>query len=303
MARLKRPGLPAGPLLDLNAALHDLHQRAGMPSLRELSSKVGREVASRSRIHDAFTSTRLPAWGLLQVLVHALTETVPDSDVGQEEKRLHALWLTASGAAQDEARPQPRVEQARLSGSVPAILAMRLQWVRPAALEVGVRRSLRQYVASALQDTGYEDALLYRHDGSAGSTVALVPARERPSLTAATFLAAVDFEHQHRSHGAELRFMAHLAVRQAGHSELDVARVVADLEAFCSSPIVEPHWPKAPDVPAYSHREHPVSALVQGIDIRRSTDFWGGWAPVQLILSPSSGAIEFWSREHSETPF
>ncbi len=276
-----------------------------MPSLRDLSRKVGEEVASRSRIHDAFTSSRLPAWGLLQVLVHALTQTVPDSDAGQEEKRLHALWLTASGTAQDEARPQPRVEQARLSESVPVILAMRLEWVRPAVLGVSVRRSLRRYVASALQDTGYEDALLYRHDGSAGSTVALVPARERPSLTAATFLAVVDFEHQHRSHGAgaELRFMAHLAVRQAGHSEPDVARVVADLEAFCSSPIVEPHWPKAPDVPAYSHREHPVSALVQGIDIRRSTDFWGGWTPVQLILSPSSGATEFWSREYSETPF
>ncbi len=97
MPRLKRPQLPAGSHRDLNDALHDLHLRAGLPSLRNLVDGVGDGVAGKSRIHDAFSSGRLPAWGLLQLLVETMVKTAPGSDLGTEESRLYQLWLAASG--------------------------------------------------------------------------------------------------------------------------------------------------------------------------------------------------------------
>ncbi|MER6843161.1 hypothetical protein [Streptomyces platensis] len=97
MPKLKKPQLPEGPHGDLNDALHDLHLRAGLPSLRDLVDGVGDRVAGKSRIHDAFSSDRLPAWGLLQLLVEAMVKTVPGSDLRAEESRLYQLWLAASG--------------------------------------------------------------------------------------------------------------------------------------------------------------------------------------------------------------
>lgn len=275
-----------------------------MPSVRELARSLGAGVASRSRIHDAFTGSRLPAWGLLQVLVRALTHTVPDGEASKEEKHLHTLWLSAAGASRGEIRDQRGLEPRRTEGEL-AVLAMRVEWATPAGVEIGARRFLRQHVTSALQDTGYQGALLYRHDGSAGSTVAVSPTRERPSLTAATFLAAMDFEHQGRTQ--DLRFMAHLAQPESSYAgvELEAEKVVADLESFCSSPLLEPHWPRQSDIPTYMHgrREHPVSAIVHGIEVGRFGDFWGGWVPVELAFDSHSKPSRFWCREYSETPF
>ncbi|MGW6526689.1 hypothetical protein [Streptomyces venezuelae] len=74
-----------------------MHLRAGMPSLRDLADGIGHGVAGKSRIHDAFSSDRLPAWGLLQLLVEAMVETIPGSDLRAEESQLHQLWVAASG--------------------------------------------------------------------------------------------------------------------------------------------------------------------------------------------------------------
>ncbi|NYI05553.1 hypothetical protein FHU37_002496 [Allostreptomyces psammosilenae] len=300
MARLKKPDLPSGPLRDLNAALHDLHQRAGLPSVRELERSVGAQVASRSRIHDAFTNSRLPAWGLLQVLVRALAQAVPGGDVTREEKRFHTLWFAASDAPRHD-EPDDQGTDLQPGRSAGAILAMRVEWARRAWVGVEPRRYLRQYVTDAVEDTGYRGALVYRHDGSAGTTVALVPSREHPSLTAATFLATLDFEHRGRAE--ELRFMAHLALASGGSPRglPELEQVITDLEFFCSSPILESYWPKA-EVSMYL-REHPVSAIVHGIDVRGTADFWGGWSRRQVVLPSRPGAEEFWCREHADTPF
>ncbi|MFB7187274.1 hypothetical protein ACFC0C_36790 [Streptomyces sp. NPDC056178] len=301
MARLKRPDLPFGPLRDLNNALHDLHQRAGLPSVRDLTRSVGAGVASRSRIHDAFTGSRLPSWGLVQLLARALAQTVPAGDTAKEERDLHALWLIASGAAhvdhpiEEPTDPHPAV-------GARAILAMRVEWESPTMVEIGERRLLRQYVTSALQDTGYQDAAVYRHDGSAGSTVALAPTRERPSLTAATFLASVDFEHRRQTE--KMRFMAHFthSVGNSTHAGFGVEQAVAELESFCFSSLIEPHWPKGAEMPMYN-RDRPVSAIVHGMDAGQIGEFWGGWTLVQVALRPGFRLANFWLREHAETPF
>jgi len=301
VARLKRPDLPFGPLRDLNDALHDLHQRAGLRSVRDLARSVGAGVASRSRIHDAFTGSRLPSWGLVQLLARALAQTVPGGDTAREEKDLHALWLIASGVAHID-HPIEEPTDPDLAVRACAILAMRVQWESPIMVEIGERRLLRQYVTSALQDTGYQDAAIYRHDGSAGTTIALAPTRERPSLTAATFLASVDFEHRRQTE--KMRFMAHLthSAYSSTHARMEVEQAVAELESFCSSPLIEPHWPKGAEMPMHS-RDRPVSAIVHGMDAGQIGDFWGGWELVQVAPRPGFSSVNFWLREHAETPF
>lgn len=85
MGALSRPEVPPGPLRLLFDALHELHHRAGWPSLRDLAREVG---ASRTTVSAAFSEPRVPRWGLIELLVETL---------GGDTERFHGLWLAASG--------------------------------------------------------------------------------------------------------------------------------------------------------------------------------------------------------------
>ena len=77
MPALPRPDLPPGAHRDLVEALHDLHHRAGWPSLRTLAQAAG---CSHTTVSTVFSSPRLPAWGNVEVLVEAMngdTQRVP----------------------------------------------------------------------------------------------------------------------------------------------------------------------------------------------------------------------------------
>lgn len=95
MPKLTPPLLPSGPRQDLSTELHRLHLRAGRPSVRELAKALGHGVVSSSRIHDAFTKERVPAWGLLDLLVPELARRVPRVDPAEEVVRFHLLWQAA----------------------------------------------------------------------------------------------------------------------------------------------------------------------------------------------------------------
>jgi tetratricopeptide (TPR) repeat protein len=98
MGALPRPDLPPGPHRELNDALHDLHHRAGRPSLRALAADVG---CSHTTVSHAFSSSRLPAWGTLELLVESMA-----GDVGA----FHDLWLAASAPGDPApAQPPPRI--------------------------------------------------------------------------------------------------------------------------------------------------------------------------------------------------
>lgn len=87
MGALPRPDIPPGGQRDLVVALHELHHRAGWPSLRTLARCVG---CSHTTVSAVFSSPRLPSWGVLELLVEAL-----DGDTAE----FHRLWLSASGPA------------------------------------------------------------------------------------------------------------------------------------------------------------------------------------------------------------
>lgn len=97
MARMKRPGPMTPAVAHFSTALHDLHESAGLPSLSDLERALGKGVASRSRIHEAFAEPRLPVWGLIELLVEELASRVPGGpETDDEVRRFHALWLAAS---------------------------------------------------------------------------------------------------------------------------------------------------------------------------------------------------------------
>src|SRR4051794_5576390 len=83
MGALPMPDIPPGPQRDLLHALHELHHRAGWPSLRTLGTAVG---CSPTTVSAAFSSGRLPSWGILELLVEEL---------GGDTVDFHQWWLAA----------------------------------------------------------------------------------------------------------------------------------------------------------------------------------------------------------------
>ncbi|MFE0511497.1 hypothetical protein [Streptomyces sp. NPDC058964] len=203
--------------------------------MRALVHRVDPKVAGRSRVHDAFSSERVPTWGLVELLVEALAERTPGADQAREVQRMHQLWLAASGhtALEQPAPPMlPKGDEPPLPPPTPVpagtrpllpvapwdprpILVMRVEWEAPARLDVDTRRNLRDVVSRALDDIGWPIKGEHRRDGSAGSVITLRPEHEHPSVTAATFLATLDDEQRRArrlklSYAAVLRFMAYL---------------------------------------------------------------------------------------------
>lgn len=87
MGALPRPDLPRGAHRELNDALHELHQRAGRPGLRVLAHEAG---CSHTTVSKAFSSSRVPAWGILELLIEAM---------GGDADELKPLWVAATGGA------------------------------------------------------------------------------------------------------------------------------------------------------------------------------------------------------------
>lgn len=81
MGALPRPDIPPGPHRELVSALHELHHRAGWPSLRRLASEAG---CSHTTVSKVLSGPQLPPWGVLELIVEAM-----DGDVA----RFRQLWL------------------------------------------------------------------------------------------------------------------------------------------------------------------------------------------------------------------
>ncbi|MEU6626085.1 PP2C family protein-serine/threonine phosphatase [Streptomyces litmocidini] len=93
---------------ELNAALHRLHLLAGRPSLAEIAQALKGAGVSRSTIHDAFCSQRLPKWRVIDALVEVLSSQAPGGRPEEDQKVLYEVWLRAAeeGDEQPSQRPQ-----------------------------------------------------------------------------------------------------------------------------------------------------------------------------------------------------
>ncbi|MDG4764426.1 hypothetical protein O7632_09965 [Solwaraspora sp. WMMD406] len=217
MAGFKRPGSLPNEARALNDALHDLHARAGRPSLTTMVSWIGAGVASRSRIHEAFISARVPDWGLLDVLVEQLADKVPAGpDSGDEVHRFHQLWLAATGhPATDSAHPGP---------STLDVLLVIAEWVNAPLLPFPATQRIRQLVDAALTDSAADTLVVNRRDSADGSLLVLQgDGRSYPEVLARLMTAFDDLlasdrraNHYRRRPYPQLRLLAH-----AGQVEYD----------------------------------------------------------------------------------
>ncbi|WP_314250061.1 hypothetical protein [Streptomyces sp. DSM 40907] len=124
--------------------------------MHELARALGAGVAGSSRIHDAFANPRLPAWGLVQLLVVELATRAPGTDATAEVKRFRCLWDAAAQAdtsattengtpsaqavtpagpeqlpsRQGAARPDAAAGPSRPLGSVPSLLLVDIEGFR-----------------------------------------------------------------------------------------------------------------------------------------------------------------------------
>ncbi|MEU2873494.1 hypothetical protein ABZ769_30555 [Streptomyces olivoreticuli] len=107
--------LSEGPLKDLNDALHDLHLRAGRPSLSEMAAKITDGRISRSSLHEALTSAALPRWDTVDALVEILATRARKTSPEQEIDRFNELWQEAAQPSPKRAVPhQPSPPEALL---------------------------------------------------------------------------------------------------------------------------------------------------------------------------------------------
>lgn len=93
MSVLPKPSV-TGPDRLLNDALHDLHHRAGWPSLRTLAKQTG---VSHTTVSKALSSPGLPSWGTVELLVEAM---------GGDTSHFQALWVAASTPSTPSAADQ-----------------------------------------------------------------------------------------------------------------------------------------------------------------------------------------------------
>ena len=139
MSALPRPDLPPGPHRDLVTYLHDLHHRAGWPSLRTLARETG---VSHTTVSKAFSRPGLPSWGTLELLVEAMSGDVAD---------FHQVWFAASSPADG-----PSARAAGIAGRAAELAAVRRHLDSGTGLllvtgEAGIGKST--VVAAAAHDT------------------------------------------------------------------------------------------------------------------------------------------------------
>jgi len=93
MARLSKPFIPDGPIRSYYDRLHELHQAAGQPSVRQIqrATRCTRwpNGINPTTVHDVFVKPRLARWEVVQEIAWRL---------GGDVKELAALWRRAREA-------------------------------------------------------------------------------------------------------------------------------------------------------------------------------------------------------------
>ena len=106
MSALPRPELPPGAAKELNDALHELHHRAGWPSLRTLARETG---VSHTTVSKVLSSPSPPELGNRRApRRRPWAATSP---------HFHTLWLAASAPARRDATRLPDRRSQRASSA------------------------------------------------------------------------------------------------------------------------------------------------------------------------------------------
>jgi tetratricopeptide repeat protein/NB-ARC domain-containing protein len=126
MSAVGRKPTPPGPITDLFDRLHELHLSAGLPSMREIATGIGRGHISSSTIHNMFRGPRVPRWSHLELVVKELQGNPADFRNLWQAARVAEETIAAQGAlldtampAQGHTEPLPRAAQRIWSNEIP----------------------------------------------------------------------------------------------------------------------------------------------------------------------------------------
>lgn len=122
--------------------LHDLHHRAGWPSLRRLAEQTG---VSHTTVSKALSSPALPSWGTIELLVEVMGGDVPQA---------RELWLAASAPSSG---PGTERGATRIAGRVAELRVVRHHLTSGTGLllvtgEAGIGKSALVGAAAASTD-------------------------------------------------------------------------------------------------------------------------------------------------------
>ncbi|MEU6195393.1 PP2C family protein-serine/threonine phosphatase [Streptomyces sp. NPDC047061] len=137
----------------MNAALHRLHLLAGRPSLMEVARVLQGAGISRSTVHDAFCSRRLPKWRVIDALVEVLSSQAPGGRPEEDQRVLHEVWLRAAQESDEQQVPRARAVIPPESDLHPLLLQRALLPREIPHLE-GVEIAYRYLPASDLRRSG-----------------------------------------------------------------------------------------------------------------------------------------------------
>ena len=213
MGALPRPEVTPGPHRELVDALHDLHHRAGWPSLRRLAEQTG---VSHTTVSKALSSPVLPRWGTVELLVEAM---------GGDVAKAHEMWVAASTpSSSPDADP----------GAVP--IAGRVAELRVVRAHLAAGTGLLLVAGEAgIGKTALVDVAVASSDVFVAVGRCLHLSREMPLMPVADALRAV-LEHD----GG--RWMAEALAACPAYVVATVARLLPELDDGAGAPAADALW-------------------------------------------------------------
>ncbi|HEU4337499.1 MAG TPA: AAA family ATPase [Nocardioides sp.] len=213
MGALPRPEVPPGPHRELVDALHDLHHRAGWPSLRRLAEQTG---VSHTTVSKALSSPVLPRWGTVELLVEAM---------GGDVARAHEMWVAAS---RPSTGPGGEPGPARIAGRVAELRVVRDHLTAGSGLLLVTGQA-------GIGKTTVVDAAVATSDVFVAVGRCLHLSREMPLMPVADALRAV-LEHD----GG--RWMADALAACPPYVVATVARLLPELDDGAGAPATDEPW-------------------------------------------------------------
>lgn len=224
-----RPGVFSKPDLvghehrKFNDALHHLHLLAGLPSLTVMARELCGAGMSKSSIYDAFSSTRLPRWPVVDALIEILASRAPGVTAEQQLEPMHTLWMRAAAAEQLPATPLAPVTRNPASRTI-LLLDIEQYGGRDDVEQHYLRRTLYGIADRILAVAGIDETQRQRADR--GDSVMELVAAEASSvglLRALLTEAPVQLRAVNRlaSSSAQIRLRTVLATGDVAVDELD----------------------------------------------------------------------------------
>ncbi|WP_367046130.1 hypothetical protein [Streptomyces sp. Je 1-332] len=189
---------------------------------------------SRSSIHDAFSSPRLPRWRVVDALIEILSSMAPVVIAEQQLEPMHALWMRAATAGQRPATSSAPITTAPVSRTL-LLLDIAQYSDRDDVEQRHLRRTLYGIVDRVLTASGIDETQHQRADRG-DSVMELIAAEASLIALLRTLLTEVPVQlravNRMTASSAQIRLRVVLSTGHVAVDELD-GWIGSDLNRAC----------------------------------------------------------------------